>query len=253
MNGILLVDKPSGWTSFDVVNYVRKMARQAALVESYKVESKKAAEPLDFKNFQLSTPLPKVKVGHTGTLDPMATGLLVLLIGKEYTRRAGEFSKLDKTYEVVARLGQTSTTGDEEGEKTAVSDTTPSEEAIRGALRRFCGQIEQLPPQYSAIKINGQRAYDLARKGKIAEIEPRTVRIDRIELTKYEYPDVSFVCDVSSGTYIRSLVEDIGKALGTGAYTAQLRRTRVGKFDLQNATQIESLNRDNLTGHILTI
>jgi len=230
MQGHLLVDKPLQWTSFDVVNYVRKMVAQA--------EGKKP------KN---------TKVGHTGTLDPMATGLLVLLIGKDYTRRAGEFSKLDKTYEVVARLGQTSTTGDEEGAKTVVSDTAPTEEAVRGALEQFRGQIEQVPPQYSAIKINGQRAYDLARKGKIAEIEPRTVRIDRLELTKYEYPDVSFVCDVSSGTYIRSLVEDIGQALGTGAYTTQLRRTKVGKFDLQNAVAIDVLNRDNLPEYLLTI
>lgn len=252
MQGLLLVDKPQGWTSFDVVNYVRKMARQAALAESYKVESKKAAEPLDFEDFQLSTPLPKVKVGHTGTLDPLATGLLVLLIGKEYTRRAGEFSKLDKTYEVIARLGQTSTTGDAEGTKTPVSDTAPTGEAVQEALERFRGQIEQVPPQYSAVKINGQRAYDLARQGKIADIEPRNVRIDRIELTKYEYPDVHFVCDVSSGTYIRSLVEDIGTALGTGAYTAQLRRTKVGKFELKDAMTVEVLNRDSLTQYLLT-
>ncbi|HVS58373.1 MAG TPA: tRNA pseudouridine(55) synthase TruB [Candidatus Saccharimonadales bacterium] len=228
MNGILLVDKPHGWTSFDVVNYVRKMVAAS--------EGKKP------KN---------TKVGHTGTLDPMATGLLVLLIGKDYTRRAGEFSKLDKTYEVVARLGQTSTTGDEEGGKTAVSDTVPSEEAIREALEQFRGEISQVPPQYSAIKINGQRAYDLARKGKIAEIEPRTVRIDRIELTKYQYPDVHFVCDVSSGTYIRSLVEDIGQALGTGAYTTALRRTRVGELRIADAVTIDRVTSEPLTSLLL--
>ena len=223
MNGILLVDKPHGWTSFDVVNYVRKMVAQS--------EGKKP------KN---------TKVGHTGTLDPMATGLLVLLIGKDYTRRAGEFSKLDKTYEVVARLGQTSTTGDEEGEKTATSDKVPDLEDVEAALKQFVGEISQVPPQYSAIKINGQRAYDLARKGKIADIEPRQVRIDRIELTKYEYPDVSFACDVSSGTYIRSLVDDIGKVLNTGAYTAALRRTQVGQFSLQDAITVADLNIENI-------
>jgi tRNA pseudouridine55 synthase len=230
MNGILLVDKPLTWTSFDVVNYVRKMVAG--------IEGKKP------KN---------TKVGHTGTLDPMATGLLVLLIGKEYTRRAGEFSKLDKTYEVVAKLGETSTTGDAEGEKTAVSDTAPSEGVVLEALARFRGQISQIPPQYSAIKINGQRAYDLARKGKIAKIEPRSVRIDRIELTKYEYPDVSFICDVSSGTYIRSLVEDVGKVLETGAYTAALRRTRVGQFDIKDAAATETLNRDIMSRRLLTV
>lgn len=229
MQGFLLVDKPHGWTSFDVVNYVRKMV---AAVEGKKPKNTKA--------------------GHTGTLDPMATGLLVLLIGKEYTKRAGEFSKLDKTYEVVARLGQTSTTGDEEGEKSPVSDKVPAREEIERALQQFAGEISQIPPQYSAIKINGQRAYDLARKGKIAEIEARKVRIDRIELTNYDYPNVSFVCEVSSGTYIRSLVEDIGQVLKTGAYTAALRRTKVGKFNLQNAVAIDSLNRDNLPKHLLT-
>lgn len=230
VQGILLVDKPSGWTSFDVVNYVRKMVAQA--------EGKKP------KN---------TKVGHTGTLDPLATGLLVLLIGKEYTRRASEFSKLDKTYEVVARLGQISTTGDEEGEKRVVSDKVPAHEEVESALAEFVGEISQTPPQYSAIKINGQRAYDLARKGKVAEIEPRKVRIDRIELTKYEYPDASFVCDVSSGTYIRSLVEDIGQELKTGAYTTALRRTKVGQFDIKDATSVKELDSEVIAARILDL
>src|SRR6185369_14725401 len=134
MQGILLIDKPSGWTSFDVVNFVRKQAA-AALGKKPK----------------------NTKVGHTGTLDPLATGLLVLLVGKEYTRRATELTKLDKTYEVTMRLGVTSTTGDEEGEKTAVSTTVPIKEAVLGALDAFQGQIMQVPPAFSAMKINGQR------------------------------------------------------------------------------------------------
>src|SRR5580704_17050835 len=138
MQGVLLVDKPAGWTSFDVVNYVRKIVATA--------EDKK----------------PKhVKVGHTGTLDPFATGLLVLLIGKEYTRRASELSKLDKTYELTMRLGQTSTTGDPEGEITSVSETVPSLETLQQAVEPFRGPISQVPPAYSAIKVNGQRAYKL--------------------------------------------------------------------------------------------
>src|SRR5258708_30667120 len=136
MQGILLVDKPAGWTSFDVVNYVRRIVAKA--------EGQRPKQ---------------VKVGHAGTLDPFATGLLVLLIGKEYTRRAGEFSKLDKTYEVTMKLGQTSTTGDPEGEITPVSDTIPDEKALQEALRAFRGHIEQTPPAYSAIKVDGQRAY----------------------------------------------------------------------------------------------
>ena len=224
MNGVLLVDKPLKWTSFDVVNYVRKVVAQA--------EEKK----------------PKhVKVGHTGTLDPMATGLLVLLIGKEYTRRAGELSKLDKTYEVTMKLGETSSTGDEEGEKTKVADTMPNREEIEQAMQQFSGEISQVPPMYSAIKINGQRAYALARAGKNVEMEQRQVQIDRLELTKYDFPIVSFVCDVSSGTYIRSLVEDIGKVLKTGAYTTELCRTKVGKFNLENACLVDT---PNLLGHI---
>jgi tRNA pseudouridine55 synthase len=209
MQGLLLVDKPVGWTSFDVVNYVRKLVAQA--------EGKKP------KN---------VKVGHTGTLDPFATGLLILLIGKEYTRRAAEFSKLDKTYEVTMKLGETSSTGDPEGEITAVSDTAPDLEALQEAVERFRGQIEQVPPAYSAIKVNGQRAYKLARAGKEVIIEPRKVTINRLEIVDYTYPEVKLIADVSSGTYIRSLVKDIGHALGTGAYAAALRRVKVGDFEI---------------------
>lgn len=228
MNGILLVDKPLSWTSFDVVNYVRKIVAQA--------EDKKPRN---------------VKVGHTGTLDPMATGLLILLIGKEYTRRAPELTKLDKTYEVVMRLGQTSTTGDVEGEKTAVSDRVPTRGEVEDALRQFVGEISQVPPMYSAIKVNGRRAYDIARKGETVELEPRRVMISRLELQSYNYPNVSFVCDVSSGTYIRSLAEDIGKALTTGAYTTDLRRTRIDQFDVSQAVKVEGLGADELAQKLL--
>ena len=223
MQGLLLVDKPKGWTSFDVVNYVRKFVAQ--------IEGKKP------KN---------CKVGHTGTLDPMATGLLVLVIGKEYTRRAGEFSKLDKTYEVTMRLGQSSTTADVEGEITDVSDAVPNENAVREALERFQGQIMQTPPAFSAMKINGQRAYKLAREGKAVELEARPVTIYHNTMVSYEYPDVRFVSEVSSGTYIRSLVEDLGRDLGTGAYMADLRRNTVGQFSLQAAVQVSQLTPELL-------
>jgi tRNA pseudouridine55 synthase len=212
MQGLLLIDKPSGWTSFDVVNYVRKMVAAS--------EGKKP------KN---------TKVGHTGTLDPLATGLLVLVVGKEYTRRAGEFSKLNKTYEVVMKLGETSSTGDDEGGKTAVSHTAPTQKAVLEALEGLQGQIMQVPPAYSAMKIDGQRAYKLARAGKEVVLEARPVMIYKNELTKYEYPYVHFTSEVGSGTYIRSLVEDLGKTLGTGAYMSGLRRTRVGQFTIDDA------------------
>lgn len=216
MEGILLVDKPSGWTSFDAVNYVRKMVAR--------VEDKKP------KN---------VKVGHAGTLDPLAIGLLVLLIGKNYTRRASEFSKLDKTYEVTMKLGFTSSTGDEEGEKLAVSTRKPEASEIELALEKFTGEIMQTPPAFSAMKVNGQRAYKLAREGKPVQLEPRPVTIYKNELVSYEYPLVSFTASVSSGTYIRSLAEDMGASLGTGAYTSQLRRISIGKFDINAASKLE--------------
>jgi tRNA pseudouridine55 synthase len=149
LDGILLIDKPAGWTSFDVVARVRGQIKRI-------------------------TGLKRPKVGHTGTLDPLATGLLIIVCG-QYCKRAQEFSKLDKVYEVTMKLGQTSSTGDEEGEKTVVSDEAPSKEALEAALGAFTGEIMQKPPIYSAIKINGQRAYKLARAGKEVNIEPRPV------------------------------------------------------------------------------
>jgi tRNA pseudouridine55 synthase len=227
MQGILLIDKPEGWTSFDAVNYIRKLVAQA--------EGKRPKQ---------------VKVGHTGTLDPFATGLLVLLIGKEYTRRAGEYSKMDKTYEVTMRLGATSSTGDPEGEITPVSDAVPTREALQGALERFTGTIEQVPPAYSAIKINGQRAYKLARQGKTVAMEPRTVTINTLELLDYTYPHARLLTSVSSGTYIRSLAADIGDALGTGAYTEALRRTSVGTWEVGNALAPKELSAPIITNSL---
>ncbi|MBC7708052.1 tRNA pseudouridine(55) synthase TruB [Polaromonas sp.] len=223
MQGILLVDKPAGWTSFDVVNYVRRIVAT--------VEGKKP------KN---------CKVGHSGTLDPFATGLLILLIGKEYTRRASEFSKLDKTYEMTMRLGQTSTTGDPEGDITDVSDRVPTREEIAAALEQFRGEIQQIPPAFSAIKINGVRAYKLARDGKEVIIEARPVTIHRLELVDYNYPEVKLVTDVSSGTYIRTLVEDLGAALETGAYTTQLRRTAIASKLVEGAVTATDLTDETL-------
>lgn len=230
MNGILLVDKPSGWTSFDVVNKVRHLIQNEGLSTGNR------------KRFP---------VGHTGTLDPLATGLLVLMLGT-YTKRVPEFTKLDKTYEVIMRFGQTSTTGDEEGEKTFVSDIVPTIEEINIAMARFEGDIMQTPPAFSAIKINGRRAYDMARNGEVPELKPRPTHIERIILTKYEYPDVHFVAHVASGTYIRSLVEDIGTYIGCGAYMAGLIRTRVGGFQLGGALDMADLSSEALQKYLRT-
>jgi tRNA pseudouridine55 synthase len=219
LQGLLLIDKPKTWTSFDVVNYVRRIVATAN-----------------------GTKPKNTKVGHTGTLDPLATGLLVLLIGKEYTRRAGELSKVDKTYEVTMKLGETSTTADDEGEKTVVSDTIPTEKAVLDALSALQGPIMQVPPAFSAMKVNGQRAYKLAREGKTVELEARPVTIYSNQLTSYNYPFVKFTSKVSSGTYIRSLVEDLGKILETGAYMSDLCRTEVGQFSIKDAVAHDDKN-----------
>lgn len=230
MQGLLLVDKPKTWTSFDVVNYVRRMVAT--------VEGKKPRN---------------CKVGHCGTLDPLATGLLILLIGKDYTRRAGELTKLDKTYEVTMKLGQLSTTADDEGEKSDVSDLRPSLDQVEAAVQKFTGDIMQTPPIFSAMKINGQRAYKLARAGKEVVLEARPVTIYRSNITSYSYPYVRFTSEVSSGTYVRSLVVDIGKELGTGGYMSDLRRTQIGQHWLNMAVAVQNLDTDILVKRLLTI
>lgn len=144
------------------------------------------------------------------------------------------------------KLGFGSTTGDPEGEITAVPGTAPTPEALQGAVERFRGQIEQIPPAYSAIKINGQRAYKLAREGKEVVIEPRKVTINSLEVMSYDYPEVKLIADVSSGTYIRTLVEDIAKSLGTVGYTKELRRTEVDKFGINDATPVNQLDVDQV-------
>ena len=213
-DGILLIDKPAGMTSFGVVARVRRVLSQAAG--------------------------KKVKVGHTGTLDPFATGLMILVIGKE-CKNAGAYSKLDKVYEATIRLGQTSTTGDPEGELTDSSPSQPSREAVEAVAAGFVGEITQIPPAFSAIKVNGQRAYKLAHKGEAVEIPPRHVMVHSLEIQDYVYPEVRIRAHVSSGTYIRTLAEDIGRALGTGAYCSQLRRTAVAEHQLASASTLVSL------------
>lgn len=186
----------------------------------------------------------KIKVGHTGTLDPFATGLMILVIGKE-TKNAETYSKLDKVYEATIRLGQTSTTGDPEGEITNVSDARPTEVEVVEALQKFKGEIQQTPPAFSAIKIDGQRAYKLARAGEVVEMPSRTVTIHSIELLQYAYPEIRIRAHVSSGTYIRTLAEDIGKALGTGAYCTQLRRTKIADWSVDDAKKLSELGIDS--------
>lgn len=204
-DGLYLFDKPSCISSFGAVHQVRSKLKE--------VHGK------------------KIKVGHCGTLDPLATGLLILVSGK-LTKRAGDLTKMDKIYEAEATLGSSSTTYDSEGALSPVSTKKPGLTDVKTQLLKFKGKIEQTPPAFSAIKINGKRAYKLAREGKEVKIEPRQVEIYSIELIKYAYPKIQFRVHVSSGTYIRSLIDDLGKNLGVGAHMSALRRTSISKYKL---------------------
>lgn len=208
-DGIILIDKPSAMTSFGVVARVRRQL------------SERAGR--------------KVKVGHTGTLDPFATGLMILVVGKE-CKRAGDYSKLDKVYEADVRLGEVSTTGDPEGDISTVSDRQPTLQEVQDAIGHFRGGITQVPPMFSAIKINGQRAYKLAHKGEVVDIPSRQVTVHSLDILSYEYPVLRLRAHVSSGTYIRTLAQDIGESLETGAYCTELRRTAIADWSVNDAT-----------------
>lgn len=220
MNKILLVDKPAGWTSFDVVAKIRGKIR------------------FNYQQKGLKPTKRQQKVGHAGTLDPFATGLLVVLLGEACTK-ADSFLKLDKVYETTIKLGETSDTGDPEGEITFASDKQPTEKEINRVLGSFKGEIEQTPPVYSAIKVGGRRAYDLARQGKDVSIPSRKVTVYNLDLLNYDYPFLIVRAHVSSGTYIRTLAKDIGEALGTGAYCEALRRLKIGDMDIKDAITVE--------------
>lgn len=250
---VLLVDKPAGISSFGVVARVRRVLTKQMRA--------------DYAERGLVAP-KKAKVGHAGTLDPFATGLLILLLGREGTRKAGTFLKLDKRYEATIKLGETSSTGDVEGEirKTAFGamdrqpavagagpiflarrqkepqeTVFPNLATVQAVLERFTGEILQRVPAYSAVKINGRRAYNLARKGVEVEMPVRKVKIYELTLVSYEWPYLKIACKVSSGTYIRALGEDIGAALGVGGYLTELRRTEIGEFSVSEAVKLADL------------
>jgi len=212
-DGIILVDKPAGITSHDVVDRVRRIFKTR-------------------------------RVGHAGTLDPFATGLLILGINAA-TKKLNEFVGLDKTYEATARLGATSDTYDLDG--VIVQRTTSNvqrREDIEVALMSFLGGYEQKAPAYSAKKVKGQKLYELARAGKDVEALRPTKKIDisEIELLDYAWPDLKFRVTCSSGTYIRSLAHDLGEKLGCGAYLTQLRRTRIGEYKIEDAKKLEEID-----------
>jgi tRNA pseudouridine55 synthase len=212
---VLLIDKPLTWTSFDVVNKVRYAIK--------KMVGK------------------KLKVGHAGTLDPLATGLLIICTGK-MTKQIDNFQAQEKEYIGEFTLGKTTPSLDAETEVSEVFDTEQiSNEMIYATTRKFVGEIEQVPPIFSAIKVGGKPVYRQARQGKEVELEARKITIKTFEITKITMPQVEFSVVCSKGTYIRSLARDFGLALDSGAYLTALCRTRIGEFKLENAWQLSDL------------
>lgn len=233
MGKILLIDKEAGWTSFDVVAKVRSALRKQSTINNQQTNGQKP---------KASSARTKVRVGHAGTLDPFATGLLIVLTGDE-TKNQDKYMKLPKEYEATLRLGYESTTGDPEGVLTQSKKLkVKSKKEVEETLKQFIGEINQVPPKYSAIKIKGKKAYELAREGKKFELKPRIVILYSIEVQSYKFPELSIKVRCSSGTYIRTLAEDIGKALGCGAYLTALRRTKIGSYSVDDALTVDKFN-----------
>jgi tRNA pseudouridine55 synthase len=210
LNGLLLVDKPVGITSFDVIRTLRRVTGVK-------------------------------KIGHAGTLDPLASGLMIVLFGAA-CKSAQNFSKLDKAYISEITLGFISTTGDNEGDKTVVSSRQPDRVEVEQALGKLMGEIEQTPSVYSAIKIDGKEAYKRARAGEKVKMPSRLVTVYESELIHYDYPKADISCRVSSGTYVRTLAEDLGSILGVGAYLTGLRRTTIGPYVIEESRRLDILD-----------
>ena len=208
MDNILLVDKPKGLTSSRVVELIKRKL--------------------------------KVKTGHTGTLDPSATGLLIILTGKR-TKEASSFLELDKAYEVKSILGVETDTFDSEGKVICQSNKEINREELEKVLTELRGDIWQIPPPFSAKKVGGRKAYELARKGISVDIPPKKVSIYSLELKEFQFPYFTLTCDVSSGFYVRSLVHDIGEKLGIGASVVEVRRTSIGSYQVEQAKNLEEI------------
>lgn len=221
----LLINKPKGITSHDVIYYVRKITAEK-------------------------------KVGHAGTLDPNATGLLIVGVGRSSTKKLGWIAKdTKKTYEAEIFLGEERDTDDSEGKIIFEKSDFQAQNVtlLKKTLMSFKGKQKQMPPIYSALKVKGKKAYELARKGKKVVLKERDVTIHSIELLQYKYPVLKIKTTVSSGTYIRALARDIGKQLGCGAYLRNLKRTRIGNFDLEDATDMSELTADNWNNFVIEI
>jgi tRNA pseudouridine55 synthase len=219
---VILINKPYRWTSFDAVNKVRSVLK-------YRLK------------------LGNVKTGHAGTLDPLATGLLIICSGK-FTKRIEEFQAFEKEYTGTFILGATTPSFDLE---TAVvpfpGAAAVSEEALRQAADELCGNYEQIPPVFSARFIDGKRAYEYAREGEEVEMKGRSVSITRFDITRYEWPEADFRIICSKGTYIRSIARDLGQKLETGAYLSALCRTRIGRYRLEEALSLSEFEKEAWT------
>ena len=221
--GFILIDKPKGITSHDVVDKLREISKIR-------------------------------KIGYAGTLDPLGTGLLILGIGRGATKRLSEFLRLDKEYIAKLRLGAVSDTFDKEGKiEFKKIERIPSREKIVKVIKEFIGQISQIPPSYSAKKIKGEKAYNLARKGKKVQLKPQRVNIYEIKILRYKFPYLEIKVNCSPGTYIRSLASDIGKKLGCGALLEELRRTRIGNFSAKQAKKLEEINSKNWKSFLIPL
>lgn len=223
MDGLLIVNKPKGYTSHDVVNVVRKQ--------------------LNIK-----------KVGHTGTLDPNATGVLPILIGKA-TKISKYLIEHNKTYIATIKLGEKTDTGDSEGQvvETKKIPEGLKKEDINKVLQSFLGKQKQLPPMYSAIKVNGKKLYEYAREGKELEIKPRDIEIYKIELLEYKNSKIKFEVECSKGTYIRTLCEDIAEKIETVGYMEELQRTKVNNFQIENSILLDNITIENAEQNIIKI
>ena len=215
MNGILVINKPQGLTSHDVVSFIR-------------------------------TRLKTRRVGHAGTLDPLATGVLIILLGKS-TKLFDKFSSYDKGYEATLRLGMTTDTADIRGSiiREAPYDKITEQQAHE-VFKRFTGDIAQIPPMYSAVKINGKRLYKLARKGIEVKRPARRINIRTLNIIDFSPPDIKFYLECSKGTYVRKLAEDVGEALGCGGCISQINRTRVGPFSIKDSLTLEDVHEGHL-------
>ncbi|MBN2483679.1 MAG: tRNA pseudouridine(55) synthase TruB [Candidatus Omnitrophica bacterium] len=216
--GLILINKPKGITSHDVVDVIRK-------------------------KFSIR------KVGHAGTLDPQATGLLPILVGR-YTKLFPQFVNFDKEYIGIMKLGEVTTTGDSEGEMISRSPWEHlGEDEIRDAFSKFHGEIEQIPPMVSALRVNGKRLYKLARRGIEVERKPRKINIYQLEIQRIDRPFIEFYVKCSKGTYIRKLAEDIGAELKCGAHVVSITRTAIGPFRLADAVGLEECGDAHLTAY----